>query len=117
MQRGPGARQMCGVRFIFPGGHRGGETPVPIPNTVVKPSSADGTAWVTVWESRTLPGVFRARAFLMLGLFVCTQRWTPSVGQLIDAAKWNLLHYISVKVYRTRFLEVDPILWTGFRHS
>ena len=25
------------------------------------------------------------------------QRWTPSVGQLIDAAKWNLLHYISVK--------------------
>ena len=25
------------------------------------------------------------------------KRWTPSVGQLIDAAKWNLLHYISVK--------------------
>ena len=25
------------------------------------------------------------------------ERWTPSVGQLIDAAKWNLLHYISVK--------------------
>ena len=25
------------------------------------------------------------------------QRWTPSVGQLIDAAKWNLLRYISVK--------------------
>ena len=32
-----------------------GETPVPIPNTEVKPFSADGTAWVTVWESRTLP--------------------------------------------------------------
>ena len=28
----------------FLGGNRGGETPVPIPNTVVKPSSADGTA-------------------------------------------------------------------------
>ena len=42
----------------LPGGHRGGETPVPISNTVVKPSSADGTARVTVWESRSLPGVF-----------------------------------------------------------
>ena len=37
------------------GGDSGGVTPVPIPNTEVKPSSADGTAWVTVWESRTLP--------------------------------------------------------------
>jgi hypothetical protein len=39
----------------FLGDHGGGETPVPIPNTEVKPFSADGTAWVTVWESRTLP--------------------------------------------------------------
>jgi len=34
------------------------ETPVPIPNTEVKLFSADGTAWVTEWESRTLPGFF-----------------------------------------------------------
>ncbi|MDN5302808.1 MAG: hypothetical protein PWQ60_2322, partial [Thermoanaerobacteraceae bacterium] len=27
----------------FLGGHSGGETPVPMPNTQVKPSSADGT--------------------------------------------------------------------------
>src|SRR4029453_285517 len=27
------------------GGDGGGDTPVPIPNTAVKPSSADGTAW------------------------------------------------------------------------
>ena len=40
------------------GGHRRGEIPVPMPNTVVKLSSADGTARVTVWESRSLPGVF-----------------------------------------------------------
>ena len=40
----------------IPGGDSGGATPVPIPNTEVKPSSADGTAWVTLWESRTLPG-------------------------------------------------------------
>ena len=37
------------------GGHSEEDTPVPIPNTEVKPFSADGTAWVTVWESRTLP--------------------------------------------------------------
>ena len=39
----------------FLGDHGEGDTPVPIPNTEVKPFSADGTAWVTVWESRTLP--------------------------------------------------------------
>ena len=34
---------------------RPGETPVPIPNTMVKPRAADGTALETVWESRRLP--------------------------------------------------------------
>ena len=42
----------------FPGNHNKGETPVPIPNTEVKPFSADGTAWVAKWESRSLPGFF-----------------------------------------------------------
>ena len=37
------------------GGHSGGETPVPIPNTAVKPASADGTWGVAPWESRTPP--------------------------------------------------------------
>ena len=32
-----------------------GETPVPIPNTMVKTQAADGTALETVWESRWLP--------------------------------------------------------------
>src|SRR5437867_5449677 len=41
---------------FHPGDHGGGVTPVPIPNTAVKPSSADGTARVAWWESRTLPG-------------------------------------------------------------
>ena len=31
------------------------ETPVPIPNTMVKPQAADGTALETVWESRWPP--------------------------------------------------------------
>jgi hypothetical protein len=41
-----------------PGNHNKEETPVPIPNTEVKLFSADGTAWVTEWESRKLPGFF-----------------------------------------------------------
>ena len=32
-----------------------GETPVPIPNTMVKTEAADNTILVTVWESRWLP--------------------------------------------------------------
>ncbi len=31
-------------------------TPLPIPNRMVKPQKADGTAWETEWESRMLPG-------------------------------------------------------------
>ena len=33
-------------------------TPLPIPNRMVKPITADGTARETVWESRTLPGIY-----------------------------------------------------------
>ena len=45
----------------FAGGHRSRVTPVPIPNTEVKPATADGTAWETVWESRSLPALFRRK--------------------------------------------------------
>ncbi len=57
--------QLLSVRafFVFPvfdykfsGGNGEEDTPVPIPNTEVKLFSADGTARVTVWESRTPPG-------------------------------------------------------------
>ena len=37
-------------------------TPVPIPNTEVKPVGADGTARETAWESRKSPGLFKARS-------------------------------------------------------
>ena len=33
-------------------------TPDPILNSVVKLFRVDGTAWVTVWESRSLPAFF-----------------------------------------------------------
>ena len=34
---------------------RHGEIPVPIPNTTVKPTTADGTMLETAWENRWLP--------------------------------------------------------------
>ena len=51
------------IRFIFKfsqivknsGNHSGGATPLPISNREVKSTSADGTALVTGWESRSLP--------------------------------------------------------------
>jgi hypothetical protein len=43
------------------GGHSGGETPGPIPNPEVKPSSADGTAREAGWESRSPPRLFTKR--------------------------------------------------------
>ena len=42
----------------FLGGDSGRVIPDPIPNSVVKPSNVDGTAEVTLWESRTLPGSY-----------------------------------------------------------
>ena len=41
----------------FSGGYCEEATPDPIPNSEVKLASADGTARVTMWESRTLPEI------------------------------------------------------------
>ena len=39
-----------------------GATPVPIPNTMVKPHTADGTMLETAWESRWLPDFLKKKA-------------------------------------------------------
>ena len=41
------------------------ETPVPIPNTMVKTQAADGTALETVWESRWPPDQKKKKADLL----------------------------------------------------
>ena len=43
-------------RIIASGDDGVEETLLPIPNRTVKLYSVNGTAWVTVWESRTLLG-------------------------------------------------------------
>src|SRR4029077_8127729 len=53
----PGGAELAKLRKF--GDHGGGETPVPFPNTEVKPSSADGTVGVTRWESRSLPSTYK----------------------------------------------------------
>jgi hypothetical protein len=47
------------MRKRVSGGYIGGVTPVPIPNTEVKPSRADGTPRETAWESRSLPDILK----------------------------------------------------------
>src|SRR4051812_12214153 len=61
-------------QIAFPGGHRSRVTPVPIPNTEVKPATADGTAWETAWESRSLPAVLRTKTPDVSRAFLCTAR-------------------------------------------
>jgi hypothetical protein len=47
------------------GGYAEGATPVPIPNTEVKPLWADDTARVAVWESRSPPELINKRPALI----------------------------------------------------
>jgi hypothetical protein len=51
------------------GGNGGGVTPVPIPNTEVKPSRADGTWRETAWESRSPPDFAVEEGRLRAALF------------------------------------------------
>ena len=56
----------------FFGGHSEEDPPVPIPNTEVKLFCADGTAWETVWESRSPPILYTKAPidYVLSGLFV-----------------------------------------------
>ena len=73
----------CCVSWCY-GGYSGGETPGYIPNPEVKPSSADGTAPGTVWESRSLPdfllgGGFHGFCLWGLPLFFYARTRSPNV--------------------------------------
>ena len=54
-----------------------GETPVPIPNTAVKPFCAESTELDTTWEGRTLP-VTKRRQPKRLSFLLVTKRQRPS---------------------------------------
>jgi predicted RNase H-like HicB family nuclease len=77
------------------GGHIAGVTPVPIPNTEVKPRRADDTARVTVWERRSLPGLNLKgpSRIVAAGLFSygesMTPRVLPSVLVVLNSLYWR----------------------------
>src|SRR6185503_1475492 len=61
------------ISHRFSGDFVGRVTPVPIPNTEVKPAGADGTARETAWESRKSPGLIqKARSIISSGPFAFT---------------------------------------------
>lgn len=87
------------IRSHFAGGHRSRVTPVPIPNTEVKPTTADGTAWETVWESKSLPALLpRSPIMKMVGLFVVRQpRQRRHIAPLVSrAARGSLPHRLAI---------------------
>ena len=66
------AKESSGPNRTHDSGDYGeGDPPVPIPNTAVKPFSADGTASFSTWESRTSPDPLRKGPLARVGLFFC----------------------------------------------
>ena len=72
-------------------------TPVPIPNTAVKPLSPDGTARATVWESRKSPESKTKNPGLWAGFFVfeaegggpLADGWRERLTAARKAASWR----------------------------
>ena len=64
------------------------------------PKSADGAVEMMRQLKIARDTAVKARTTAMntLKQIVVNERWTPSAGQLIDVAKWNLLRYIPVKM-------------------
>ena len=59
----------CAKTLNHSGDNGEGDPPVLIPNTEVKPFSADGTWLDTTWESRTLPVPIKERAVIYCSFF------------------------------------------------
>lgn len=58
--------------MLVAGGLSAEDTPVPIPNTVVKLCRADGTAEGTWWESTSLPAHMLGSSFGVGPSFLCS---------------------------------------------
>ncbi len=85
------------------GGYGGGATPDPIPNSEVKPSCADGTAWVTMWESRSPPE-----------LFFIPSKVVPLGAAFRRLSRFSSSLAISVSIHRKRssiFIDVYMLMW------
>jgi hypothetical protein len=62
---------LCHKTGKISGGDSEGDPPVPIPNTAVKPFSADDTWGETPWESRSLPdSIFKSQESFSPAIFL-----------------------------------------------
>src|SRR5438270_8629697 len=75
------------------GDHTAGVTPVPIPNTAVKPRRADCTARETVWESRSSPALIKAQLRNQLSLFRFGNKTKPPQTTRIEARITRILGF------------------------
>src|SRR5260370_31854868 len=77
-----GGAQESVREFRVSGGHTARVTPVPIPNTEVKPRRADDTARATVSERRSPPGLNykEPSSSLRAPLFVLRPRFSEDLG-------------------------------------
>ena len=101
-----------------------GATPVPIPNTAVKPFKVDGTIVVRLWESRTLPGLFykspewKFRAFLYCLSVIkpkfCSSTIFPSETSEQNGANAKLIAS-SVSIREKRGLIPDYLFYCKIR--
>jgi hypothetical protein len=104
-------------RHEFPGGLTARVTPVPIPNTEVKPCRADDTARVTAWERRSPPGLNSKRlraigAFFISQCIILLNPMTPSTQEFqATIYKIWMLRYVDVP------REIGCILATEFAHG
>ena len=83
--------------------------PVPIPNTEVKPHCADGTAGVTLWESRTSPPT----PSVPLGLSRLAP-WSYSVGipptQLTESQ--GVIRLAESHLIKVAFVVLSSTVWS-----
>ena len=72
---------------------RPGDTPVPIPNTMVKTWPADGTALETVWESRWPPDYKRIKRLCLI---------EENIGDPLRCVR-RLERFAAVKAFQYRY--------------
>ena len=94
----------------FCGGFGEREIPVPIPNTAVKPLSADDTARATLWESKSPPLSFETARLSL--------RWAVLfylLPQILSKMKsWKLALLVTLGHYLSRFF-VDMLIFVDTR--
>ena len=89
--------------MLVAGGLSAEDTPVPIPNTVVKLCRADGTAEGTWWESTSLPAHMLGSSFGVGPSFLCSDQGVATYSILYPKAR------IKTLVVFFYFIRVMPI--------